>query len=64
MSKFEICIGGCTKIFHTEWVIDDINRMVSIWFKIEYDDDIRANLMQTPTNSKLVWIYFTNNDFE
>ena len=40
MSKFEICIGGCTKIFHTEWVIDDISRRVVIWFQIEYDDDI------------------------
>ena len=52
MSKFEICIGGCTKIFQTEWVIDDISRRVVIWFQIEYDDDINANLMQTQTDSK------------
>ena len=56
MSKFEICIGGCTKIFHTEWIIDDINRRVAIWFRIEYDAEINANLMKTQINSK--------NDFE
>ena len=55
MSKFKICIGGCTKIFHTEWVIDDINRMVSIWFKIEYDDDINANWIIREKN-KWFWI--------
>lgn len=54
MSKFEICIGGCTKIFHTEWVIDDISRRVVIWFRIEYDDDINA--IRYTEKTKWFWI--------
>ena len=57
MSKFEICIGGCTKIFHTEWVIDSIRRRLS------YDFELNMMMILTLIQEKNKWFWIVQHVF-